>query len=625
MAPSGQPGSGRGDRSGGGTGWHTGSLHRGRGVSLGRWWRVLEAVGTSLAPILTTSVGLSPTFPERQLILAGGPHGSVFRWDDTGRWFRADTGSTRSVISVLALPEDFDRSGVALAGTLEDGVLRSDDGGRRWKSWNFGLLDIRVLALATSPTFEGDGTVFAATPSGVYRSTNGGRAWREAGFPTGAGPVISLALSPSFEDDGVGYAGTELGHVLVSRDHGASWDLIGGPPDAGPLNVLAVSPAFRDDRRVMVADLRSLYLSEDAGRRWSRRATFQESPLCALADPSFPERGLWWVGLSDGGVVCSEGPELDGWHPASAGLGGRLVTGLRSWSSSEGPTVFAFGPWEGVHFSSGTDHWSPMGGLPSRVVNDLEVVDDGGQPALYAALPEGVWLGRPDGWSRLAPFSARAVAASPTFDADRMMAAAAEEGGVVVSEDAGRSWRRWDVPFPGPVLDLALVRAAERPRLMAVDESREEDQVDVWHEGRQGWWRLAVPGTGRRSARLAGGEAREAVASVYGSVSGRLFRLPLLPGVEAGPEVARPLDVGAPGSSVLDWAVWREASAEVLLAATEDGVWRSLDEGESWHQFAEGLPDEPVTALAVVEDPSREPLFLAVTVGGSVWRRGVLG
>lgn len=66
---------------------------------------------------------------------------------------------------------------------MEDGIFRSANRGERWSPWNFGLLDLNVLALAISPCFESDETIFAGTESGIFRSTNGGRAWREADFP----------------------------------------------------------------------------------------------------------------------------------------------------------------------------------------------------------------------------------------------------------------------------------------------------------------------------------------------------------------------------------------------------------------------------------------------------------
>jgi hypothetical protein len=86
---------------------------------------------------------------------------------------------------------------------MEDGVLRSWDRGISWAGWNFGLLDLNVYALAISPEFRADETLFVGVESGVFRSGNGGRAWRETAFPMEAGPVLSLAIRDKLsETDG---------------------------------------------------------------------------------------------------------------------------------------------------------------------------------------------------------------------------------------------------------------------------------------------------------------------------------------------------------------------------------------------------------------------------------------
>ncbi len=87
------------------------------------------------------------------------------------------------------------------AATIGDGILRTRDRGVSWDAWNFGLLDLEVLALAISPDFANDETLFAATATGIFRSPNAGRAWRELQFPDDAGAVLCLAVSPAFAQD----------------------------------------------------------------------------------------------------------------------------------------------------------------------------------------------------------------------------------------------------------------------------------------------------------------------------------------------------------------------------------------------------------------------------------------
>ncbi len=119
------------------------------------------------------------------------------------------------------------------AGTRGEGVLRSDDAGRRWQP--AGLRGQIVTSIATSQ--HRPGTVYAGTkPARVFRSDDGAASWRElAGFrrirsrrlwfspaekPFTA-YVQALALSPT--DAGVVLAGIEFGAVVRSDDGGETW------------------------------------------------------------------------------------------------------------------------------------------------------------------------------------------------------------------------------------------------------------------------------------------------------------------------------------------------------------------------------------------------------------------
>ena len=126
---------------------------------------------------------------------------------------------------------------------------------------------------------------------------------------------------------------------------------------------------------------------------------------------------------------------LDRWQPAANGLGGRLISGLRSFPAEQSK-LYAFGPWDGVHVvGDGEEGWSRLEGLPSRAVSDLRGgTDPHAGSFLYAALPEGVWRGPDDGsigWECLTPLPATAIGISPVFPDDRTLAAVVEDGRVV--------------------------------------------------------------------------------------------------------------------------------------------------------------------------------------------------
>jgi photosystem II stability/assembly factor-like uncharacterized protein len=152
---------------------------------------------------------------------------------------------------------------------MEDGVFLSSDRGRRYQRWNFGLLDLNVLALVISPDFADDETLFVGTESGIFRSTNGGRAWREVSFPIDYAPVISLALSPNYVNDGILFAGTESSGLFCSGDRGQTWECIGENAIVDAVNAIVVSPEFPDTPSVLVALSTTLLISRDGGQSWA--------------------------------------------------------------------------------------------------------------------------------------------------------------------------------------------------------------------------------------------------------------------------------------------------------------------------------------------------------------------
>src|ERR671932_198486 len=75
-------------------------------------------------------------------------------------------------------PNDSNR---AYVGTFHDGVYVTDDGGLSWRQAGAGLGDRRVLALAVSRAHTGarGSVAYAGTePSNLYRSEDGGRSWQ---------------------------------------------------------------------------------------------------------------------------------------------------------------------------------------------------------------------------------------------------------------------------------------------------------------------------------------------------------------------------------------------------------------------------------------------------------------
>ena len=288
----------------------------------GETWQDAYATLSLAAPLGTLSVALSSEADETPAVYAG-VSGGILHAGNAGApqgvaWQIATLPTPPPLVSALALSPRYAADGTVLAATVEDGVFRSGDRGNKWGSWNFGLLDLDVYALALSPAFGGppkaggDETVFVGTETGVFRSTNGGRAWRETTFEIDRAPVLCLALSPGYAGDGCLYAGTAERGLYRSNDGGESWARVGAgaPPLAGApapsINALLLSPHYPAEPHILAMLSDALLVSHDDGATWEAWAPgldLSPGATCVAAPLGLAPGAPLLVGLSDGRVL----------------------------------------------------------------------------------------------------------------------------------------------------------------------------------------------------------------------------------------------------------------------------------------------------------------------------------
>jgi hypothetical protein len=141
-----------------------------------------------------------------------------------------ETGLDGRGARCLALdPQDPD---TLYVGTSDEGIFKSEDGGRTWEKLS-GIEHPRVTVVAVSPT---DGAVYAGTePSALFVSRDGGLSWRELegmrnlpsaptwSFPPRPWTSHVRAIALSYADPNLVVAGIELGGVVRSTDGGVTW------------------------------------------------------------------------------------------------------------------------------------------------------------------------------------------------------------------------------------------------------------------------------------------------------------------------------------------------------------------------------------------------------------------
>jgi photosystem II stability/assembly factor-like uncharacterized protein len=187
----------------------------------GEGWRVLSP---PFAGAEIISLGLSPTFAQDRTLFVGA-----------GK----------------PLPD----------GASTDLTLwRSTDGGERWERWLVDRGD-NVLPLAVPATYPASKTLFVGLAGRVLRPLSnvqelraGARRPMWDGVDLGGGAVTALAVSPGYRDDATVFAATSAG-VFVSRDGGQSFEPWSEGLEPASVVALTVSPNYVDDRIVYAIGL----------------------------------------------------------------------------------------------------------------------------------------------------------------------------------------------------------------------------------------------------------------------------------------------------------------------------------------------------------------------------------
>jgi photosystem II stability/assembly factor-like uncharacterized protein len=123
------------------------------------------------------------------------------------------------VLSMAFNPYD---GAISFFGTLDDGILKTNDSGENWSLLNFPAKKVYGLAIDNidsriiyaSGVWQGRGKIF--------KSINGGSDWNETYTAPSNGPLV-ISLTMSKKDSNILFATTSDKQVMKSIDAGTSW------------------------------------------------------------------------------------------------------------------------------------------------------------------------------------------------------------------------------------------------------------------------------------------------------------------------------------------------------------------------------------------------------------------
>lgn len=584
-------------------------------------------------------------------IYAGGRSG-ICRSRDGGRtWTPIINGLThRSVRSIAVDPTDSSRLWV---GTHGGGLFRSVDAGEHWLDANGGLRPIRqrwwgmsVWTIAIHPTqpetmLIGVETVQEHTPQadfagGIFKSIDGGRTWNSPkGFPLTR--VSALAFDP--KDPSVLYAGTFRCGILKSTDGGETWLRLA---TTGSLDVRALRVAPTDPTTIYAATLTAgVYRSIDGGTTWhpTNAGLTDAYAMDVLVDPEDPQRilsataydgvfesldggGHWnWTspflrgagvqavmtttntdgvlaGTFNNGVFRCDRPGAE-WVASSNGL---TTSGVDQLVRARAPDYIVVRGW--TVWANSPMGWSIRGALPSGTCSG-GVIHGTSDPKRLYAQGCGNWKSDDGGatWSRLSPPTVEApgVLAVDPLSPNRLYAASL--GALLLSEDAGFSWRRLGAPGVHP--EELLVEGAARSRLWL----RSTTSLLQSNDGGQTWRHLELPVEGAIQTFIVSSPTKSILVTIMGT---GLFR-----SVDDGTtwQLVLEREVHAAG---VDPASGRHLVAAVRSSTERFGeypssdVLESLDAGQTWNDITGNLRSE---LTSITFDPAAGKIVVAGSQG----------
>lgn len=137
-----------------------------------------------------------------------------------GNWSLVDSKGLQEVLSLAAHPA---RSDTLLAGTRE-GLVISRDGGRTWVPISDALSGIAVTAVAFHPKDHRVLYAYAVRPDlGVIKTEDGGARWKSIGFFAGEKDAVNI-FAISLHEPNTIYASTFGSDLYRSQDAGIGWE-----------------------------------------------------------------------------------------------------------------------------------------------------------------------------------------------------------------------------------------------------------------------------------------------------------------------------------------------------------------------------------------------------------------
>jgi len=514
--------------------------------------------------------------------------------EDGANWSPLDTTSTFGTITALACSPNSH----VFIGTLNYGVLRSTNSGDTWEAANNGI-DPRfkhVLSINASRSSVIAVTKFTDSLNHIfvrlYRSSDDGLSWNLLNDgPGGGSPSAILPL-----DDGSILYGNKYGNVYRLTPSSGTWDSVFADTKffSGIYNLI-LNP--RDRAIFLRTNAAELWKSTDNGLTWNYLS--RETGGGDFFATAIDTNGVIYIGTDYDGLLRS----LDGGYNFDLINGQFIASYLYAVAMDHARALYAIGIDNIWRTTDQGNTWKLLDfDIGEMVIEPPYAIDD--ESNLYIGNVRGVWVSRDSGetWTlALTAPNNNPLQCNQLSSANGHVYAAMIDG-LYESPDHGRNWR--EIPQLEHEGKAHGTFAGRDGSVYAYMETgllyRTTDDGINWYP-------------------LNGGNFLAATSSI--STLFAINDLTIQRSIDSGgewqsltvPNGATPRKVN---NMLLD-------SHNDLLAATDSGIFRSHDYGDTWEDVSAGLHSDPKSRLIAVtricEDESTG-IYYAASRGEGVYR-----
>ena len=566
-------------------------------------WRTTGPPGGDVRALV-----VDPKNPDR--FYFGTLDGQIYTSADAGKQWQLlyNFGKPRTFIDNIIV-DARDSKTLYVGGHRHDvpgGFFKSTDGGLTWRE-SAQLKDQAIHSLAQS---ESDPNVFiAGTYTTIFRSDNSGETWKQlptAGV-TGLHHVESLAIDPRSAD--TIYAGTFY-LPYKSLDGGQTWKTIRtGMIDDSDIFAIDINP--RDANHIIASACSGIYESKNSGENWRKVQGIPSQSRrtrAIMQHPSVP--GIVFAGTTEGFWRSDKGGDPDSWMVTTSR---QLEINSIAVHPSRPDMVYIGTNNYGIMISSdGGKTFTPMnsgysGRFANAILADRETANRVYASTINTATGGGFFFVSNDNGESWRPsmrsMPSRLITYSILQDSqDGNLIYLGTNLGVYRSTDRGASWAPvWSVEKKKPVGKKVPAKAAAKtPRRRA--PVKNDDSVLRAQEA------LVSAGynIGGEPDGKPGKATIAAVKKFQGDrhlpVTGKLDAITLAAlgiGKSTGSEAADKADLILAHSVYgLVHSIAVETQQPAILAATNGGLYRSLDPTKGWQKLAYGSFDARTTSVS---------------------------